>query len=292
MEYKNISNQFSNRTPKTLFWIVLVCSLLIIILVNFGVTKLPLEYILNEKPFGINLPPVFTNIIILFIIFFLYLSGIMRKFNISSGLIVAGAGANFCEKLIFGSVKDYINIRVGYINLADIALWIGLLILNYEFWFKTIEVGENEERKEGTFVDSETNSMRSVFRDKITSLKQEIDDINSIGTTSSNEVKESPLGRLYKSQVLKQSFDQQRLDNVDNRFEDKKNSSPKEESQKKPLNKEDFWGLSKLNDNSVNQSENYIQTNTKNFDNALIPKPVFKIEPKITQKIKIKINNS
>jgi hypothetical protein len=144
----NLLQVIKNNRPRRTFWIVILILLIVSFVADYLVRTLGVNHIVNNKPFGIAMPAPFSSLILLGIFTFLYFSSLMKKYSFSSAFILAGAGFNFFERMFLGGAKDYISIFVGYINLSDILLWFGLVFLNYEFWFKTIQVDENSETLE------------------------------------------------------------------------------------------------------------------------------------------------
>ena len=102
---------------------------------NFGVSlvlpKTGLNYIVNSRPFGLDIAVEVTAFIIIFTILILYKTRLMDKYPISSVMILAGSISNFLERLYFGGVKDYLDVWIAHINLADLQIWIGLALLNH-----------------------------------------------------------------------------------------------------------------------------------------------------------------
>jgi hypothetical protein len=75
------------------------------------------------------------------------ISKVIKRNYIPSVLIIVGAAFNLGERLVNGYVLDYIPITWGYINIADIILWVGLLLLNYEIWFNDNDLDEKSTTK-------------------------------------------------------------------------------------------------------------------------------------------------
>jgi lipoprotein signal peptidase len=48
-----------------------------------------------------------------------------------TALIIAGSLSNFLEYTIFGCVVDYLDFRIAVLNLADIEIYGGLVLLNW-----------------------------------------------------------------------------------------------------------------------------------------------------------------
>ena len=60
---------------------------------------------------------------------------LFQKSPVFSLLILAGGWSNLLERVIFGSATDYIIFVFSFINLADIEIWLGLILLNIQIWF-------------------------------------------------------------------------------------------------------------------------------------------------------------
>jgi Signal peptidase (SPase) II len=121
--------------PKNLF-LFMVPALLII---NYGITNfakyLDLPGVKNALPFSLNIDSTILYTVFGFTVVFLVLTKMLSNHPLSSSFIVAGALYNLIEKSIYGHVFDFIKITWGFINLADLMLWFGLILLNYEVWF-------------------------------------------------------------------------------------------------------------------------------------------------------------
>jgi hypothetical protein len=94
-----------------------------------------LFFIPNEAPMGFQFGLAYSIIIVGFIFWALIYFKIFIKHPIITILIVSGALSNFSEKWIFyNAVTDYITIGYGHFNLADVEIWTGLIILNFQVW--------------------------------------------------------------------------------------------------------------------------------------------------------------
>jgi lipoprotein signal peptidase len=65
--------------------------------------------------------------------FLIYRLQLLTKFPIITSFLIAGAVSNFLEYSIFGYVVDYINIGIAVLNLADVEIYGGLIMLNWKF---------------------------------------------------------------------------------------------------------------------------------------------------------------
>jgi lipoprotein signal peptidase len=107
--------------------------------VNYLVRLVPIDMIKNKNPFGLLIDIKVIIAIYCFMVVSMLAFGILRRNPMSSAFILIGGGLNIIERLVNGYVLDYIRITWGYINLYDVALWFGLLMLNYEIWFNLDE---------------------------------------------------------------------------------------------------------------------------------------------------------
>lgn len=116
---------------------LLTISLLIIFnfFISFIVRTQNVYFIPNTKPFGISFDNITIILILSFITWSLDTLNFFDKYNLASVLLIVGAWSNFLERIYFGAVADYVNFFVSYINLADVQIWVGLIILNWQIWF-------------------------------------------------------------------------------------------------------------------------------------------------------------
>lgn len=116
---------------------LLAISLLIIFnfFISFIVRTQNVYFIPNTRPFGISFDNITVILILSFITWSLDTLNFFDKYNLASVLLIVGAWSNFLERIYFGAVADYVNFFVSYINLADVQIWVGLIILNWQIWF-------------------------------------------------------------------------------------------------------------------------------------------------------------
>lgn len=107
--------------------------------------KLNISFVINDQPFGFDISIAVTFFIIIFIIVALYKSTALDRYPLASILIIAGAFSNFIERLYFGGVRDYLDIQIAHINLADIEIWTGLILLNFQVWFSDNSKGKTDD---------------------------------------------------------------------------------------------------------------------------------------------------
>jgi lipoprotein signal peptidase len=113
----------------------------ILLFVNYGISYLAkyLEIVgvKNTLPFSLNIESDYLYGLFGLIVIFLLATKLLNKHPLSTSFIVAGALYNLLERSVYGHVFDFIKITWGFINLADLMLWFGLILLNYEVWFST-----------------------------------------------------------------------------------------------------------------------------------------------------------
>jgi lipoprotein signal peptidase len=131
MNIKGLKSLF----PAKIFWIIIVVGIIITQGVNIAVNKLQLFGIQNVSPFSLQIDN--TILLISFGVAFLlaFFTRLIQKFPLAFAIVGVGVISNLLEKTLYGYVTDYIKITWGYINLADLILWFGLILLNYEVWF-------------------------------------------------------------------------------------------------------------------------------------------------------------
>ena len=92
--------------------------------------------------FGIlrNQAPLFisTSVFAIILIWFNLKKNKHRKlYSIALSLILAGAGGNLIDRLFFGYVIDFLDLRIWPVfNIADSAITIGAILLGWEIFFK------------------------------------------------------------------------------------------------------------------------------------------------------------
>lgn len=94
--------------------------------------------------FGAKLNPRlfwFVSVLILLASFFI-LKKLRKDYpNITFGfvLIVAGIISNLVDRLAYGGVLDYLNLKNLYFNFADVAIISGLIICFFQIYVKSIK---------------------------------------------------------------------------------------------------------------------------------------------------------
>jgi len=130
---------------------ILVQTLIITILTFFGlfssfIVSKTTFYIENERPMGLLITPFLQLLIVLFVFIGFIFLRLIVNYPLTSQLILAGSFSNLIERLAFGHVKDYINVGIAYINIADIFIWTGLIFLNIQVWLIPILNNKNQKQ--------------------------------------------------------------------------------------------------------------------------------------------------
>jgi hypothetical protein len=128
-----------SKIPKAKFYQLFLGLFAIGIALNFIIKLVPITMIKNKNPFGLMIDLKVVIGIYIFMIVSMFGFGILKRNPLSSAFILAGGGLNLIERIVNGYVLDYIRITWGFVNLYDVALWFGLLLLNYEIWFNLDE---------------------------------------------------------------------------------------------------------------------------------------------------------
>lgn len=68
-------------------------------------------------------------IVFLLAVFILLYVYYFRKLSLGFILIIAGALSNLADRIYFGAVRDFIDIGMVTMNLADISVWAGIIML-------------------------------------------------------------------------------------------------------------------------------------------------------------------
>jgi len=121
------------------FFIGLVC-LVILQFVSFILSKKEIFIYKNDKLLFFFSPPYIIIILFLVLIIFILFSLYEIKkekdipyINIPLGLILGGGLSNIFDRIRIGAVADYLDLYFWKMNLADIFIFIGILILFYQF---------------------------------------------------------------------------------------------------------------------------------------------------------------
>ena len=93
-----------------------------------------LSIVENLFPFNIPVTPTVLWLILILITFAVFQFKFYTFAPIPTTLLLAGAWSNFVERLFFDSVADYLYLGPVYANLADIRIWIGIVLINLKLW--------------------------------------------------------------------------------------------------------------------------------------------------------------
>jgi lipoprotein signal peptidase len=185
-------NLFVTRLPKLIFYVVFIIVLLVNFIAVLAIKQFNINFIPNDRPFGIALSSIWLNLVVVLVLVIVFAAGFLKKFSFATGLILGGVLFNFLERSVDGYVKDYINIGVGAINIADICIWTGLLLLNYQYWF----FADVSDKLVESSISNSVNTTKQASQSKIKSLKQEIEEFNNPNAYALNEDGEFDFSRV------------------------------------------------------------------------------------------------
>ena len=82
-------------------------------------------------PFAIKLPGFFNlaAVVILLLLFLILYFYFFRHAGFGFVFITAGTVSNLADRIYFGYVRDFINVGIATMNLADIMIWLGIILL-------------------------------------------------------------------------------------------------------------------------------------------------------------------
>jgi lipoprotein signal peptidase len=130
--YKNIKQTLSRYIY---FRVGVVFSIILFnILISLYIRKSGLYFNENLFPFGLRINVGIIGALLVFVTWGLYQYRLFYRYVIYTILIMCGSWSNLIERFVFGSVTDYINFGIVYANIADLQIWIGVLMLNYFAW--------------------------------------------------------------------------------------------------------------------------------------------------------------
>ena len=101
----------------------------------------------NQEPFGFGPFTVLKYALLLCISYGLFYFEIWSKFPWVGVLIVAGVLSNFLEYYFNSKVVDYIDLKIAVLNLADIHIYGGLLLLYFNISKTNLIVSKTTEYK-------------------------------------------------------------------------------------------------------------------------------------------------
>jgi lipoprotein signal peptidase len=101
-------------------------------LLSFLVQYYNFKSVENYFPAGFGFGWIATILILIFGSLLVYKLKLLTRFPFITSFLIAGAMSNFLEYTIFGFVVDYINLGIAVLNLADIEIYGGLILLNWK----------------------------------------------------------------------------------------------------------------------------------------------------------------
>jgi lipoprotein signal peptidase len=104
-------------------------------LLSYLVQFYNLKSVENYFPAGFGFGWVATILIFGLGSLLIYNLKLLTKFPLLTSVLIAGSLSNFLEYTIFAYVVDYLNIGIAVLNLADLEIYGGLILLNCKFFF-------------------------------------------------------------------------------------------------------------------------------------------------------------
>ena len=124
----------------------------VICLINLGISNLlrssDIFFVANPSPIGFNFGYYSTLTIIVIATWILIKFELLNKSPVYSIFILAGLYSNFVEKLIWNNVADYLILINWNLNLADIQIFLGVIMINLDTWFKNDLIKNNIKKPE------------------------------------------------------------------------------------------------------------------------------------------------
>jgi signal peptidase II len=79
------------------------------------------------------------------LLYLLTRSSLSKLLTLGICLIIGGGTGNICDRILFGSVTDFLQFdfvifHTGIVNMADISVTAGFIILSYEMWIKQLGI--------------------------------------------------------------------------------------------------------------------------------------------------------
>lgn len=120
-------------------------------LINIGISAVlrssNIFFVSNPSPIGFSFGYYSSVAIIAAATWLLIKFGFFKKSPVYSIFILAGLYSNFVEKLIWNNVADYLTLGNLNLNLADIQIFLGIIMINVEVWARNRPVPETTNKK-------------------------------------------------------------------------------------------------------------------------------------------------
>jgi lipoprotein signal peptidase len=132
----NIKSEEAIKKPK-LFSIIVLSTAIVasLIYISHTVRYQGMLYVQNTLTFGFSIPNIILISALVAVTGGSFYFGLHKSQPAAVVLFLSGGWSNAVEKVIFGSVTDYIPLFDSYINIADIMIWAGVIWLNIGLWF-------------------------------------------------------------------------------------------------------------------------------------------------------------
>lgn len=114
---------------------VVSCVVLLNLSITYYIRVSGINYIPNTTPIGFTFGYYSSILILIIVSWVIHEFELNQKYALASIMILGGLFSNFTEKYLLGAVADYMTIGIGTINLADIMIFLGVLLLNLQIWW-------------------------------------------------------------------------------------------------------------------------------------------------------------
>jgi lipoprotein signal peptidase len=168
--FEKIANSVQKSDLMLFHWLVLWFIIAINLGISFLIRESGLGVVQNSSPIGFAFGYTSSVLLLGFITWYIIVSKTLKNYPIYSILILAGAWSNFIEKAIFDSVTDYVNIGFSNLNLADIQIVVGVVLLNLQLWMASSSNDKQRAENRFKYEDNSTDS-NDRFSQEITNFE-------------------------------------------------------------------------------------------------------------------------
>jgi len=93
-------------------------------------------FVANPTPISFNFGYYSSIIILVSATWLLIKFDLFKKSPVYGIFVMSGLYSNFAEKLIWNNVADYLSFANVNLNLADIQIFLGVIMINVEVWLR------------------------------------------------------------------------------------------------------------------------------------------------------------
>lgn len=121
-----------NSTRATLILVAILSTF--VLSISTVIRRYDYFYEPNQLTFGLPFPTWILFVLMFIVTLGIFYFDLYKHHSIPIALFLTGGWSNAMERILFGSATDYIPFFDGYINIADIMIWGGLVWLNVMLW--------------------------------------------------------------------------------------------------------------------------------------------------------------